>query len=78
MDGFQGVCEDQIKINIPFLEMSKKRKYNEDYSSFGFTFITEWDWTQKLQYFLCGKVLANASMKPAKLKEHLISGEGGP
>ena len=73
MDGFQEVREDQIKIKLPFLEMSKKRKYNEDYSSFGFTFIAERDGTQKPQCFLCGKVLANASMKPTKLKEHLTS-----
>ncbi|XP_042208670.1 protein ZBED8-like [Homarus americanus] len=53
--------------------MSKKRKYNEAYISFGFTFIAERDGTQKPQCFLCGKVLANGSMKPTKLKEHLTS-----
>ncbi|XP_071035276.1 protein FAM200C-like [Parasteatoda tepidariorum] len=31
------------------------------------------DGTEKPQCFLCGKVLANASMKPAKLIEHLKS-----
>ena len=31
------------------------------------------DGSERPQCFLCGKVLANASMKPAKLKEHLIS-----
>ncbi|XP_042228922.1 protein ZBED8-like [Homarus americanus] len=51
--------------------MSKKRKYNEAYLSFGFTFIAERDGTQKPQCFMCGKVLANGSMKPTKLKEHL-------
>jgi len=55
------------------LEMSKKRKYDESYVSFGFTYITERDGTQKPQCFLCGKVLANGSMKPTKLKEHLTS-----
>ncbi|XP_042210866.1 protein ZBED8-like [Homarus americanus] len=53
--------------------MSKKRKYNEAYLSFGFTFIADRDGTQKPQCFLCGKVLANGSMKPTKLKEHLTS-----
>lgn len=53
--------------------MSKKRKYNDSYVSYGFTFITERDGTQKPQCFLCGKVLANGSMKPAKLSEHLTS-----
>ena len=43
------------------------------YVSFGFTYITERDGTQKPQCFLCGKVLANGSMKPTKLKEHLTS-----
>lgn len=51
--------------------MSKKRKYNDSYVNFGFTFKTEHDGTQKPQCFLCGKVLANGSMKPAKLSEHL-------
>lgn len=51
--------------------MSKKRKYDESYVNFGFTFVTERDGTQKPQCFLCGKVLANGSMKPAKLSEHL-------
>ena len=53
--------------------MSKKRKYDESYVSFGFTYITERDGTQRLQCFLCSKVLANESMKPAKLKEHLTT-----
>ena len=51
--------------------MAKKRKYNNDYISYGFTFTTERDGTEKPQCFLCGKVLANSSMKPAKLKEHI-------
>ncbi|CAG9570793.1 unnamed protein product [Danaus chrysippus] len=54
-----------------FKKMSKKRKYDESYVNFGFTFVTERDGTQKPQCFLCGKVLANGSMKPAKLSEHL-------
>ena len=53
--------------------MSKKRKYSENYVAFGFTFISNSDGSERPQCFLCGEVLANASMKPAKLKEHLIS-----
>ena len=33
--------------------------------------MTERDKTQKPQCFLCGKVLANGSMKSSKLKDHL-------
>lgn len=50
--------------------MSKKRKYNNDYTLFGFTSTKDRDGTEKPQCFLCSKVLANSSMKPAKLKEH--------
>lgn len=53
--------------------MSKKRKYDKSYMLFGFTFTTERDGTQKPQCFICGKILANSSMKPTKLKEHLVS-----
>lgn len=51
--------------------MSKKRKYNNMYVTYGFTFITERDGTQKPQWFLCGKVHTNGSMKPAKVSENL-------
>ena len=50
---------------------TKKRKYNEEYMSYGFTVTLDRDGTEKFQFFLCGKVLANSSMKPVKLKEHL-------
>jgi hypothetical protein len=53
--------------------MSKKRNINNSYELFGYTFITERNGTQKPQCFICRKVLANGSMKPAKLKEHLVS-----
>lgn len=51
--------------------MSKKRRYDEGYIQFGFSFITERDGTQKPQCFLCGKILCNDNMKPARLREHL-------
>ena len=53
--------------------MSKNKKYSEDYVIFGFTFITDSDGSERPHCFLCGKVLANASLKSAKLKEHLTS-----
>ncbi|GFT76191.1 protein ZBED8 [Nephila pilipes] len=53
--------------------MSKKRKYDESYVKYGFCCMKESDDVEKPQCFLCGKVLANASMKPAKLIEQLKS-----
>ena len=51
--------------------VTKKRKYNEEYISYGFTVTLDRDGTEKPQCFFCGKVLANSIMKPVKLKEHL-------
>ena len=56
---------------------AKKRKYNNEYISLGFTVTVDRDGTEKPQCFLCGKVLANSSMKPVKLKDHLISNHSG-
>ena len=56
---------------------TKKRKYNEEYISYGFTVTLDRDGTEKPQCFLCGKVLANSSMKPVKLKEHLNANHPG-
>ena len=53
--------------------MSKKRKCDESYISFGFTYVMEPDVTQKPQCILCGNVLANGSLKPVKLRGHLTS-----
>ena len=50
---------------------TKKRNYNEEYMSYGFTVTLDCNGTEKPQCLLCGKVLANSSMKPIKLKEHL-------
>ena len=50
---------------------TKKRNYNEEYMSYGFTVTLDCNGTEKSQCLLCGKVLANSSMKPIKLKEHL-------
>ena len=56
---------------------SKKQKYNEEYISYGFSVTLDRDGTEKPQCFLCGKVLANSSMKPAKLKERLNANHPG-
>ena len=42
---------------------TKKRKYNEEYISYGFTVTLDRDDTEKPQCFLCGKVLANSKTK---------------
>ena len=47
-----------------------KRKYKESYVSYGFTCITDDDDTQRPQCFICGKVFANCSLRPVKLKNH--------
>lgn len=52
--------------------MSIKRKYDNSYVLLGLTFITERDGMQKPQCFIYGKVLVNGSIKPVKLKEHLV------
>ena len=56
---------------------TKKRKYDEEYISYGFTVTLDRDGTEKSQCFLCGKVLANSSMKPVKLKERLNADHQG-
>ena len=54
-----------------YLVLRNESTYNDQYISLGFTFMTKRDGTQKPQCFLCGKILANKSMKPLKLKDHL-------
>ena len=49
---------------------TKKRKFNEEYISCGLNVKLDRDGTEKPQCFYCGKVPANSSMKPVKLKEH--------
>ena len=58
---------------------TKKRKYsyNEEYISYRFIVTLDRDGTEKPQCFFCGKVLANSSMKPVKLKEHLNTNHPG-
>ena len=52
--------------------MSLKRKYQDDYLNFGFTFL-ENNGHQLPQCVLCMKTLSNSSMKPYQLKQHLIT-----
>ena len=48
----------------------KKRKYQYDYLSFGFTYVIK-DGLQVPQCVLCMKTFSNSTMKPAPLKDHL-------
>ena len=57
--------------------MSKKRLWNDDYISYGFTCTTEKDGTQRPQCILCCKIFANSNLKPSKLLEHFNNQHGG-
>ena len=54
---------------------SKKQSYKEAFLNFGFTSVTE-NSVEKPQCVVCSKVLAQESMKPSKLKQHLESRHG--
>ena len=53
--------------------MMSKRKYDDSYIKWGITKFVEKDGTERPQCVLCYKVLAEASMKPSKLRAHLTS-----
>ena len=48
----------------------KKRKYNDSYIEYGFTYINTAR-EEKRQCVICYEVLSNCFMKPSKLKLHL-------
>ncbi len=50
--------------------VTKKRKYSEEYISYGFISILA-DGIEKSQCVVCFTVLGNDSMRPSKLKHHL-------
>ena len=50
----------------------KKRKYQENYLDFGFTYLIEDD-LQIPQCVVCMKTFLNSTMKPASLKQHLAN-----
>ncbi|XP_067940528.1 protein FAM200C-like [Watersipora subatra] len=52
---------------------SKKRKYDNSYSDYGFTCLTTKNKEEKPQCLICHTIMTNDSMKPAKLKLHLSS-----
>nr|XP_022903606.1 SCAN domain-containing protein 3-like [Onthophagus taurus] len=56
----------------PTLPVTKKtRQYSAEYLSFGFTeFLSSESDKTRPQCFICSQVLANDSMKPAKLRHH--------
>ena len=57
--------------------MSKRRKWNDDDVSFGFTCTTGNDGLQKPQCILCSVVFSNSNLKPSKLHEHFKNKHGG-
>ena len=50
----------------------KKRKYQDNYLDFGFTYLIE-DGLQIPQCVVCMKTFSNSTMKPAPLKQHLAN-----
>ena len=50
----------------------KKRKYQDNYLDFGFTYLIEDD-LQIPQCDVCMKTFSNSTMKPASLKQHLAN-----
>ena len=63
----ENVCKSKPIKN---LQTSLKRKYAEEYLEYGFSYKDIND-EQRPICILCNKILANESMKPAKLKRHL-------
>ena len=49
----------------------KKRKYLDEYVAFGFKATNDASGVEKPQCFICSKIFAHESMKPATLKAHL-------
>ncbi|XP_042228630.1 zinc finger BED domain-containing protein 5-like [Homarus americanus] len=54
------------------VSVAKKRKYIDGYINYGFTSILA-DGIEKPQCVLCFKVLGNDSMRPSKVKHHLMT-----
>jgi len=50
----------------------KKRGYDYSYIQYGFTPIVI-NGEERLQCVICSKALSNDSMKPTKLKQHLLN-----
>ena len=50
----------------------KKRKYQDNYLNFGFTYLIQ-DGLQIPQCVLCMKIFSNSTVKPALLKQHLAN-----
>ena len=64
------ISGNKRKINIETKKLSKRRKYNDDYLNFEFTFIGD-ESNQVPQCIVCGLTLSNESMVLNKLKRHL-------
>jgi hypothetical protein len=59
----------QIKNGVGNSQV-KKRKYDDDYVMFGFTYSGDQE-CPKPRYVFCGAILANGSLKPSLLRCHL-------
>ena len=62
----------EMSSNVPKV---KRRRYNDDYISFGFTSI-EIGGEDRPQCVICFEILAADSMKPCKLQRHLSTKHG--
>jgi hypothetical protein len=61
--------DDKIQRGVGKSQV-KKRKYDDDYIKFGFTFSGDQE-CPKPRCVICGAVLANSSLKPSLLLRHL-------
>ena len=61
-------------FTIPMLK--KIRKWSDEYVQFGFTYITEFDGSQRPQCTICDANLSNSCLAPAKLKEYFLKMHG--
>ena len=62
--------EVKQKLSVSGTKSTRKRKYNEAFLQYEFTFITQNGEEQPL-CLICNEILASESLKPAKLKRHL-------
>ncbi|XP_008189026.1 zinc finger BED domain-containing protein 5-like [Acyrthosiphon pisum] len=52
------------------LQKGKKRKYNDEYVKYGFSYVGDFDYP-KPKCIVCGEVLSISCMKPSLLLRHL-------
>ena len=64
--------EVKQKPSVSGTKSTRKRKYNEAFLQYGFTFIIQ-NGEERPLCLICNEILASESLKPAKLKRHLES-----